>query len=49
MRTGRIYRKVSYGPSLDMFFLDMRTYRNANGKDDETDAFASSAPSRLPG
>lgn len=27
---GRIYRKVSYGPSLDMFFLDMRTYRGPN-------------------
>jgi alkaline phosphatase D len=28
---GRVYRKVSYGPSLDIFFLDMRTYRAANG------------------
>ena len=27
---GRVYRKVSYGPSLDIFFLDMRTYRGAN-------------------
>ncbi len=35
---GRIYRKVSYGPMLDIFFIDMRTYRNANGKNDEGDA-----------
>jgi alkaline phosphatase D len=27
---GRIYRKVSYGPLLDVFCLDMRTYRGAN-------------------
>ncbi|GAA3630644.1 alkaline phosphatase D family protein [Kineosporia mesophila] len=26
----QIYRKVSYGPTLDIFILDMRTYRNAN-------------------
>ncbi|HEX2555251.1 MAG TPA: alkaline phosphatase D family protein [Microvirga sp.] len=27
----RVYRKVPYGPLLDVFFLDMRTYRAANG------------------
>ncbi len=27
---GRIYRKIPYGPSLDIFFLDMRTYRGPN-------------------
>lgn len=27
---GRIYRKISYGPLLDVFVLDMRTYRGAN-------------------
>ncbi|BAT61814.1 alkaline phosphatase D precursor [Variibacter gotjawalensis] len=27
----RVYRKVSYGPLLDIFFLDMRTYRAGNG------------------
>lgn len=27
---GRVYRKVSYGPLLDIFFLDMRTYRGPN-------------------
>jgi alkaline phosphatase D len=33
---GRIYRKISYGPLLDVFVLDMRTYRDANGPDDYT-------------
>jgi alkaline phosphatase D len=28
---GRVYRKVSYGPLLDVFFLDMRRYRGPNG------------------
>src|SRR5262252_6061183 len=28
---GRIYRKVSYGPLLDLFLLDMRSYRGPNG------------------
>ena len=28
---GRIYRKVSYGPLLDLFVLDMRTYKDPNG------------------
>jgi alkaline phosphatase D len=32
---GRIYRKIPYGPLLDVFVLDMRTYRNANGPDDQ--------------
>lgn len=27
---GRIYRKLSYGPQLEIFVLDMRTYRAAN-------------------
>jgi alkaline phosphatase D len=34
-KDGRIYRKVSYGPLLDVFVLDMRTYRNANGPDNQ--------------
>ncbi|WP_018296104.1 alkaline phosphatase D family protein [Corynebacterium lubricantis] len=29
---GRIYRKISYGPLLDVFVLDMRTYKDANDK-----------------
>ncbi|MGH3243368.1 MAG: alkaline phosphatase D family protein [Spirillospora sp.] len=28
--TGRIYRKISYGPLLDVFVLDMRTYKSRN-------------------
>ncbi|MEI8154206.1 MAG: alkaline phosphatase D family protein, partial [Hyphomicrobiales bacterium] len=28
--TGRIYRKVSYGPLLDVLLLDMRSYRGSN-------------------
>ena len=30
---GRIYRKVAYGPLLDIFLLDMRSYRTAYGED----------------
>ncbi|RSN93423.1 alkaline phosphatase [Streptomyces sp. WAC 05379] len=33
---GRVYRTVRYGPLLDVFVLDMRTYRNANSTDDQT-------------
>lgn len=29
-RLGRIYRKVSYGPLLELFVLDMRSYRGPN-------------------
>ncbi|HEY2134958.1 MAG TPA: alkaline phosphatase D family protein, partial [Xanthobacteraceae bacterium] len=28
---GRIYRKIPYGPLLDVFMLDMRSYRGPNG------------------
>ena len=31
----RVYRKVAYGPLLDVFFLDMRSYRGPNGPDVE--------------
>jgi len=27
---GRVYRRIAYGPSLDVFVLDMRTYRGPN-------------------
>jgi alkaline phosphatase D len=27
---GRIYRKIAYGPLLDLFMLDMRSYRGGN-------------------
>ena len=31
----RIYRKVAYGPLLDIFFLDMRSYRGDNTANNE--------------
>ncbi len=31
----RIYRKISYGPMLDIFFLDLRSYRGANGPNNQ--------------
>lgn len=34
---GRVYRKVSYGPMLDVFFLDLRSYRGPNGPAMETE------------
>ena len=34
---GRIYRKVSYGPLLDVFFIDLRSYRGPNGPSMETE------------
>ena len=27
---GRVYRKIAYGPMLDVFFLDLRSYRTGN-------------------
>ncbi|MGZ5854719.1 MAG: alkaline phosphatase D family protein, partial [Xanthobacteraceae bacterium] len=32
---GRVYRKISYGPLLDIFMLDMRSYRGPNGEGKE--------------
>ncbi|WP_433464628.1 alkaline phosphatase D family protein [Spirillospora sp. CA-128828] len=29
-RSGRLYRRISYGPLLDVFMLDMRTYKSPN-------------------
>lgn len=38
-RDGRIYRKIAYGPLLDVFMLDMRSYRDStfNKRDDQSD------------
>jgi alkaline phosphatase D len=33
---GRVYRRISYGPLLDVFMLDERSYRGANGANQET-------------
>ncbi len=30
--TGRVYRKIAYGPLLDVFLIDMRSYRGANSR-----------------
>src|SRR3954463_1990014 len=29
-RKGRVYRKIAYGPLLDVFMIDMRSYRDAS-------------------
>lgn len=34
---GRIYRKIAYGPLLDVFFVDLRTYRGPNDHDHDTE------------
>jgi alkaline phosphatase D len=33
---GKIYRKIEHGPLLDVFLLDMRTYKDPNGPDNST-------------
>jgi alkaline phosphatase D len=38
----RVYRKISYGPLLDVFMLDMRSYRGPNGEGKE-DAYGPAA------
>jgi alkaline phosphatase D len=40
-RAGRIYRKIGYGPLLDVFMIDMRSYRDStwNKGSDESDSF----------
>jgi alkaline phosphatase D len=37
----RVYRKIAYGPLLDVFFIDMRRYRGPNGGNLETTPGAS--------
>jgi alkaline phosphatase D len=40
-QAGRVYRKIAYGPSLDVFLIDMRSYRDStwNKRDDKSEAF----------
>ena len=40
-QTGRVYRRTGYGPLLDVFMLDMRSYRDNtwNKRDDNSDTF----------
>ncbi|TWG89040.1 alkaline phosphatase D [Mesorhizobium sp. J18] len=33
----RVYRKIAYGPLLEVFFLDLRSYRGPNGPSMETE------------
>jgi alkaline phosphatase D len=33
---GRVYRKISHGPLVDVFMLDERSYRGPNGDDRQT-------------
>ncbi|MHA5052974.1 alkaline phosphatase D family protein [Streptomyces sp. SD15] len=35
-KDGRVHRVMRHGPLLDVFVLDMRTYRNANSPDNQT-------------
>ncbi len=35
-RVGRVYRKINYGPLLDVFVIDMRTFRAANSENLQT-------------
>lgn len=39
----RIYRNIPYGPSLELFFLDMRTHRGANSPNKQTELDEDSA------
>jgi alkaline phosphatase D len=40
-QAGRVYRRIGYGPLLDVFLIDMRSYRDStwNKRDDPGDAF----------
>ena len=40
-QAGRVYRKIGYGPLLDVFLIDMRSYRDStwNKRDDHSDTF----------
>lgn len=40
-QAGRVYRKIAYGPLLDVFLIDMRSYRDStwNKRDDRSDTF----------
>ncbi|MBP1852276.1 alkaline phosphatase D family protein [Rhizobium halophytocola] len=39
---GRVYRKIAHGPLVDVFFLDMRSYRGPNHDGMETEQTAQS-------
>jgi alkaline phosphatase D len=37
--SGRVYRKIAYGPLLDIFMLDMRSYRTPIARGDDSGIF----------
>jgi alkaline phosphatase D len=37
--SGRVYRKIAYGPLLDIFMVDMRSYRTPAGLGDDSEIF----------
>ncbi|WP_068310645.1 alkaline phosphatase D family protein [Polycladidibacter hongkongensis] len=39
---GRVYRRIGYGPMVDVFFLDLRSYRGPNGESMENEINAAS-------
>ncbi len=39
----RVYRKIAYGPLLDVFIIDMRSYRGPNGDNLETEGGGTAA------
>jgi alkaline phosphatase D len=39
VETGRVYRKIAYGPLLDIFMIDMRSYRTSIGQGDRSEIF----------
>jgi alkaline phosphatase D len=39
----RVYRKLGYGPLLDVFMIDMRSYRGPNGTNDQATESAETA------
>ena len=39
----RIQRKIAYGPTLDLFFLDLRSFRGPNSRNDQTESSRATA------
>ena len=39
VEAGRVYRKIAYGPLLDIFMVDMRTYRTSLAQGDASEIF----------
>jgi alkaline phosphatase D len=46
---GRVYRKIAYGPLVDVFFLDMRSYRGATARTCRPNSLRECTPARLSG